>query len=63
VDFDTSDVELPVVRRRRATTSIPIDDEDMLEPACVWRPRLATGTRPPPLDAPDDAIPVLILED
>ena len=48
VDFDTSDIEEPVVRRRRrATTVIPIGDEDILEAACVL-PR-ARGTRPPPL--------------
>ena len=51
-DLSDVDVELELVvrrprRRSRPTTSIPLNVEDMLEPACEWPRRMATGTMPP----------------
>jgi hypothetical protein len=65
MDFDVSDVEEPVWRRaRRQTEPIPIDEEDMLETACLVPPRrTAAGTRPPPPPEPSDVISIEIDED
>ncbi len=65
MDFDVSDVDEPVWRRsRHPTEPIPIDEDDMLEPACLVPPRrFATGTTPPPSPphvAASDAVPLLI---
>jgi len=49
MEFDISDVEL--VRRPRADTVTPIDEDDMIEAACVLPQRTAAGTTPPPVEA------------
>lgn len=63
MEFDTSDVvEQHHPRRRRPTTEvIPIDEEDMLEAACILPRRPAVGTLAPPVAA--DAVPVEITDD
>jgi hypothetical protein len=49
MEFDTSDVPqlVPPNRPRAVTEPIPIDEEDMIEPACVLPLRTARGTTPP----------------
>jgi hypothetical protein len=57
MQFDLSDVEPVPQRRSRPTTEvIPIDEDDMLEAACLLPPvRTATGTLPPPGPTDRDA--------
>ena len=56
VEFDISDVPVSMLRTagtRPGTEPIPIDEDDMLEAACLLpqRPRIAGGTLPPPFES------------